>query len=122
MTWMGPGNADEVTVPDLVGLIVTHARDVAWAAGLVIAADDPDGPPVRALTWPGVWVVTAQRPAPGSRMRRRGSLVVEFKELPDDGAGDREPRRPPPELNVLAAEPAPEADLGQPGGRLLPPH
>ncbi|MDH6109362.1 hypothetical protein P3T36_000134 [Kitasatospora sp. MAP12-15] len=89
MAWIGPSNADEVTVPDIVGLIVTHAREVAWEAGLVIASDDPDGPPVRALTWPGVWVVTAQRPAPGSRMRRRGSLVVEFKELPGGEAGDR---------------------------------
>ncbi|MGW2645045.1 hypothetical protein ACWC2T_08995 [Streptomyces sp. NPDC001393] len=120
MTWTGPGNADEVTVPDVVGLIVTRARDVAWEAGLVIAAGDPDGPPVRALTWPGVWVVTAQRPAPGSRMRRRGSLVIDFKELPDGESGDREPRRPSPDLDVLAAELDPEAEptpLDTPGGR-----
>jgi hypothetical protein len=88
---MGPSNADEVTVPDIVGLIVTHARKVAWEAGLVIASSDPDGPPVGALTWPGVWVVTAQHPAAGSLMRRRGSLVIEFKELPGGEAGDREP-------------------------------
>lgn len=121
MTWIGPSNADEVTVPDVVGLIVAHARDVTWEAGLAIATDDPDGPPVRALTWPGVWVVTAQHPAPGSRMRRRGSLVIDFKELPGGNAGDREPGRPPPPLDVLAAELDPEADPDQPGERLWPP-
>ncbi|MFD9575824.1 PASTA domain-containing protein [Streptomyces sp. NPDC059982] len=81
MSWLGPSTADEVTVPDVVGLIVTEARKVAWEAGVVIAASDPDGPPVGALTWPGVWVVTAQSPAPGSRMRRLGSLVIEFREV-----------------------------------------
>ncbi|MEU9005205.1 PASTA domain-containing protein [Streptomyces sp. NPDC048551] len=81
MSWLGPGTADEVTVPDVVGLIVTEARKVAWEAGVVIAPSDPDGPPVGALTWPGVWVVTAQSPAPGSRMRRLGSLVIEFREV-----------------------------------------
>ncbi|MDH6576618.1 PASTA domain-containing protein [Kitasatospora sp. MAP5-34] len=96
MSWMGPSTADEVTVPDIVGLIVTDARKVAWEAGVVIAAADPDGPPVRALTWPGVWVVTAQTPAPGSRMRRRGSLVIEFRKVPGGEAGDREPRPPSP--------------------------
>ncbi|MEU3721512.1 PASTA domain-containing protein [Streptomyces sp. NPDC031705] len=82
MSWVGPDTADEVSVPDLVGLIVTDARKVAWEAGLVIAAADPDGPPVGALTWPGVWRVTAQSPAPGSRMRRMGSLVIEFCKVP----------------------------------------
>lgn len=88
MSWTGPSTADEVTVPDIVGLTVTHARKVAWQAGVVIAAADPDGPPLRALTWPGVWVVTAQHPAPGSRMRRRGSLVVEFEQVRDGGTPD----------------------------------
>ncbi|MEU8466289.1 PASTA domain-containing protein [Streptomyces sp. NPDC029003] len=87
MSWLGPSTADEVAVPDVVGLIVTEARKVAWEAGVVIAASDPDGPPVGALTWPGVWVVTAQSPAPGSRMRRLGSLVIEFREVQvPDGA------------------------------------
>jgi len=122
MTWIGPSTADEVTVPDVVGLIVTRAREVAWEAGLVIAAGDPDGPPVGALTWPGVWVVTAQRPAPGARMRHRGSLVIEFKELPGGSAGDREPLRPPPHPDELTAERDPEADSDQPGEPLWPPH
>ncbi|MGW1165421.1 hypothetical protein ACWD42_08160, partial [Streptomyces sp. NPDC002550] len=45
-------------------------------------------------TWPGAWVVTARRPTPGSRMRRRGSLAIHFEELPGGDAGNREPRRP----------------------------
>ncbi|MET9614071.1 PASTA domain-containing protein [Kitasatospora indigofera] len=52
-------------MPGIVGLTVPHAREVAWEAGLVIAADDPDGPPAGAPAWPGVWLVTAQDPAPG---------------------------------------------------------
>ncbi|MFG2623306.1 PASTA domain-containing protein [Streptomyces sp. NPDC048507] len=83
MSWLGPSTADEVTVPDVVGLTVAEARTVAWEAGVVIAAADPDGPPVAALTWPGVWMVTAQNPGPGSRMRRLGSLVIEFREVAD---------------------------------------
>ena len=105
MTWIGPSTADEVTVPNVVGLTVREARRVAWEAGVVVAAADPDGPPLGALTWPGVWVVTAQRPAPGSVLRRRGSLVVEFREWSGgDEAGDREPRRPLPPLDALGAE------------------
>jgi hypothetical protein len=122
MTWIGPSNLVEVTVPDVVGLLVTQARSVAHQAGLALAAGDPDGPPLGALTWPGVWVVTAQTPAPGSRMRRWGSMVIDFRELPGGTAGDREPRRPPPCPDDLAAEPEPEASRDQPGERLRPPH
>lgn len=121
MTWIGPSNSAEVTVPDVVGLIVTHARAVASKAGLALATDDPDGPPVGALTWPGVWLVTAQRPAAGTRMRRWGSLVIDFRELPGGTAGDREPRRPPPHPDELAAEADGEADPDQPGERVSPP-
>lgn len=83
MSWMGPSSGDEVTVPDLVGMTVADARRAAFDAGLVAAAADPDGPPLGALTWPGVWLVTSQSPAPGSRMRRWGSLVVGFAEVPE---------------------------------------
>ncbi|MER8186826.1 PASTA domain-containing protein [Kitasatospora sp. NPDC094015] len=89
MSWIGPSNADVVTVPDVVGLTVTDARKVAWEAGVVIAATDPDGPPVGALTWPGVWVVTAQTPAPGARLHRRGSVAIEFRRARPD-------EQPPP--------------------------
>ncbi|MEV4555437.1 PASTA domain-containing protein [Kitasatospora sp. NPDC049285] len=84
MSWIGPATADEVTVPDVVGLLVPRARTLARQAGVVITAPDPDGPPLSALTWPGTWRVTAQSPAAGTRMRRRGSLAVECERLPDD--------------------------------------
>ena len=103
--WIGPSNAEEVKVPNLVGLTVSAARKFAGDAGVVIAAEDPDGPPLSALTWPGVWVVTAQRPAAGAVLRRLGSVVVEFEQAsPGDEAGDREPRLPLPPLNALGGE------------------
>jgi len=72
---------------------------------VVIAAEDPDGPPLGSLTWPGVWVVTAQRPAPGAILRRRGSVVVDFEQAsPGDEAGDQEPRSPLPPPNALGGE------------------
>jgi hypothetical protein len=87
MTWLGPESAAPVTVPDVVGLEVSAARKVAWEAGVVLVAADPDGPPLGALTWPGVWTVTAQSLAPGSPMRYRGSLAVEYRPGgPTDGS------------------------------------
>ncbi|BFV59955.1 hypothetical protein KCMC57_up50590 [Kitasatospora sp. CMC57] len=59
MTWNGPGTAREVTVPDIVGLTLPQARKAVSEAGVAAVAPDPDGPPLGALTWPGVWVVTA---------------------------------------------------------------
>ncbi len=82
MTWAGPSGAPETRVPDLVGLSVPAARMRAREAGLTIATADPDGPPLSAYTWPGRYVVTAQQPAPGSVLRRRGSVVVDFKPAP----------------------------------------
>src|SRR4051794_29133917 len=78
-TWVGPSSAEAVKVPNLVGLTVPRARKLAWDAGVVLAAEDPDGPPLGALTWPGIWVVTAQHPVAGTVLRRRGSVVVGFE-------------------------------------------
>jgi hypothetical protein len=103
--WVGPSSADEVKVPNLVGLTVPAARKLAWDAGVVIAAENPDGPPLGALTWPGVWMVTAQHPMAGAVLRRRGSVVVDFEQRsPGKDAGDREPRLPLPPSNVLGGE------------------
>jgi hypothetical protein len=85
--WIGPSSAEEVTVPHLVGLTVATARKVAWDAGVVIAAEDPDGPPLGALTWPGVWIVTGQRPPAGAVLRRQGSVVVDFEQTSAGGEG-----------------------------------
>lgn len=119
MTWLGPESARSVVVPDVVGLEVSIARKVAWEAGVVLAAADPDGPSLRALTWPGEWTVTGQDLEPGSVMRYRGSLVIRFRPgRPSDGptdtppspggtgdeSGDREPRMPKPSPGTLGAE------------------
>jgi hypothetical protein len=102
--WNGPSSNEEVKVPNLIGLTATTARDVAVKAGLVITAEDPDGPPFSALTWHGIWLVTAQHPAAGTAMRRYGSVVVDFRAVPGNEAGDREPRFPLPPLDVLGGE------------------
>jgi hypothetical protein len=94
MTWMGPETAAPVVVPDVVGLEVTAARKVAWEAGVVLVATDPDGPPLAALTWPGVWTVTTQSLVPGSAMRKRGSLAVECRPGGPSGGSSDAPRSP----------------------------
>jgi hypothetical protein len=109
VTWMGPASEEETEVPDVVGLTVAAAYQAATDRGLKLAAADPDGPPLSALTWPGVWLITDQQPAAGAMLRRKGSMVVVFEQTPDDLAGDREPRRPLPRLDGLNAELDPAA-------------
>jgi hypothetical protein len=82
----GRGEPDQVEVPLLVGMIVAEARQAGHRAGLVVVSADVDGPPLGALTWPGTWMVTAQRPAPGAWLARWDNVVIEFEELP--GGGD----------------------------------
>jgi hypothetical protein len=76
-----PGDVGQVVVPDLVGLGVPEARRKGHEAGLVVVSADPDGTPLGGLTWPGIWIVTAQHPAPGARLSRWDNLVIEFEEL-----------------------------------------
>ena len=105
----------EVEVPQLVGMDVRDARQAGHHAGLVVVSADVDGPPRGALTWPGVWIVTAQRPAPGTWLPRWATVVIEFEELPGgEHAGDREPRIPRPGAGSLAEElPSPEESAQQ---------
>jgi hypothetical protein len=98
-------HADVVAVPDVVGITIWDARRVASEAGVALAQPDPDGPPLGALTWPGVWLITEQQPLPGSRVYRWDSVRVRFRSVDDDGmAGAREPLRPLPDPDVLTAE------------------
>ena len=100
--------AGRVEVPQLVGLVVRDAREAGRQAGVVVVSADLDGPPLGGLTWPGVWIVTGQRPAPGSRVPRWANVVIEFEELRGGGhAGDREPRLPRPDPGALVAEAEP---------------
>lgn len=74
---MAERSADRVTVPDVVGFPFHVGRDVASDAGVVLANPDPDGPPIAALTWPGLYYITSQSPAAGSTVYRWDSVVVE---------------------------------------------
>ncbi|MEU4764539.1 PASTA domain-containing protein [Actinosynnema sp. NPDC023794] len=96
----------DAEVPHLVGLTVRQARQTGHDAGVVVTSRDVDGPPLGALTWPGTWVVTAQDPTAGRRVRRGATVVIDFEERPDEGgAGDREPRHPPPVRDEVQADP-----------------
>lgn len=94
-----------VTVPSLLAMTVSEARSKGQHSGVVVTSADADGPPLGALTWPGTWIVTAQRPIAGARVARWSMVAVEFKERPGGGgAGDREPRVPLPEPPAMTAE------------------
>jgi beta-lactam-binding protein with PASTA domain len=96
---------DEVVVPDVVGMALSEARQIAGEAGLALAQPDPDGPPLGALTWPGEYVVTSQDPPPGARLWRWDAVVVTWSALDrGDPAGVREPRRPKPSLTPMGVE------------------
>ncbi len=89
----------------MIGVDVGEAQRVARASGLVLSSGAQDGPPLSELTWPGVWVVTAQLPPARTAVDRGSVVLVEFERLPGaGGAGDREPRRPLPAPDELRAE------------------
>jgi hypothetical protein len=114
MARRGAGDTGQVEVPDLAGMMVADARRKGHEAGLVVVSADPDGAPLAGLTWPGIWIVTAQHPAPGTRLSRWDNLRIEFEELRGgEGAGDREPRIPLPDPGALAAEAEPPAGPGK---------
>jgi hypothetical protein len=99
------GEAGQVEVPQLIGMVVADARRAGHQAGVVVVSADVDGPPLGDLSWPGIWIVTAQRPAPGTCVRRWDNVVIEFEELRGgEDAGDREPRIPLPDPGALASE------------------
>src|SRR4051794_18400962 len=108
----GSQQNDPVVVPDVVGLTVAEGRRIAEAAGVALAQPDADGPPLAALTWPGVWLITDQDPTAGTTVRRWDSVRVRFGEVTGDGlSGVREPHRPAPDPDGLTASRAcPEAD------------
>ncbi len=111
----GGGEAGQVEVPQMIGMIVADARQACHQAGVVVVSADVDGPPLGGLTWPGIWIVTAQCPAPGTCLHRWDNVVVEFEELRgDDDAGVREPRIPLPDPGAVASEVEPP---DQPGTR-----
>lgn len=67
-------------MPDVVGLPFHVGRDIADDAGVTLANPDPDGPPIGALAWPGLFYITSQRPLPGVEVFRWTSVAVEITE------------------------------------------
>jgi hypothetical protein len=95
--------ASTLTVPNVVGLEWTKARDVLTGKGLVPINADPGSP-----TAPGneSWIVTDQSPESGARVKA-GSLIRLWLKG-DGGAGVREPRRPQPTpISARAMRPEP---------------
>ena len=90
-------------MPDLVGLPVPLAREVGHEAALVVVAADVDGPALGALTWPGLWLVTSQEPAAGTRVATWEYVRVTFRRADGDEAGDPVPRLPSPAPDDLTA-------------------
>lgn len=89
--------ADRVTVPDVVGMPFHVGRDIASAAGVVLANPDPDGPPIAALTWPGLFYITSQNPSAGTELYRWDSVAVEVSAhgTAESGAISDTPPLPP---------------------------
>ncbi|GAA1996145.1 PASTA domain-containing protein [Nakamurella flavida] len=96
-----------VPVPDVVGLPLEAARSVVVSSELLVAAPDPDGPPLDALAGPAA-VVTAQDPAPGGIVERESAVRLWV----DSGGGAvREPLTPAPlEHDGLGLDPVTRAD------------
>lgn len=63
-------------VPDLVGMAYHDARDLVSGMGVALASPDPDGPPIGALAWPGLFFVTTQSPAPGTVLEVGDSIKI----------------------------------------------
>ena len=96
--------SDVAVVPAVVGLTVRDAIEYACWAEVGIGGS-PDGPPLESLVYPcDEFVVTSQTPAPGTRLRRYETVVVEWAPIGGDGAGVREPRRPLPPTVSFEAE------------------
>ncbi len=91
------GERRRVVVPDFVGEPVHVAMEAAAEVGLVLVGPDPDGPSLRALTWPGLFWVTAQWTLPGIAVEWGSEVEVDFIEDGESrsdvraGAGDPVP-------------------------------
>ena len=103
MRSMAERRADNDTVaPDLIGLDVDSARSVCSEAHLIAVGSNSDGI-LGSQTWPGLWIVTDQRPDLGVTVARGDAVVIEFRKQGGGEAGDREPRNPIPSANPISA-------------------
>jgi hypothetical protein len=81
---------EKVLVPALVGLDVSDAHQLAFAARVVAVAPDPDKP------LPITGTVTAQAPAPGTRVVPAAPIVIAVDPGGGGGGGGRLVEPPPP--------------------------
>jgi hypothetical protein len=65
-----------LVVPKLVGMAFHDARDLVAEIGVALANPDPDGPPIGALAWPGLFYVATQSPQPGADISPGDSIRV----------------------------------------------
>ena len=77
-------------MPALVGLEVSDAHDLAFAARVVAVAVDPAAP------LPVTGVVTAQAPSAGTRVDPGDTVQIVVESGPDDGGGGGKLVIPPP--------------------------
>ncbi|MFE7845722.1 hypothetical protein ACFUTX_11100 [Microbacterium sp. NPDC057407] len=99
--------ADVVVVPDVVGLPFHVGRDIAADAGVTLANPDPDGPPIGALAWPGLYYITSQSPGAGAKAYRWDSVAVEIiaHGEADSSAAWIQPEQPPADAAHAVPEP-----------------
>ena len=111
--------ADIVTVPDVVGLPFPVGRDLAVEAGVSLANPDPDGPPIGALAWPGLFYITSQHPEPGTEVHRWDSVAVEISAHGTAGSGTlaSAPGPLPPDAAAARAENESFVDLSDVDGQ-----
>jgi hypothetical protein len=94
-----------VDTPNVVGVVVAEAVELGREAGVVVTSGQLDGPPLAALTWPGLWLVEAQDPQPGTPVSRGSVLRITFRnDGGGDEGGDREPRLPSPDPGHLETQ------------------
>lgn len=86
-----------VVVPNVVGMLFHVGRDIAVDSGVTLANPDPDGPPIAALAWPGLFYITWQEPPAGSELNQWDSVRVEVIEhgSSQNGAMTQVPSAPP---------------------------
>lgn len=83
-------------MPDVVGMAFQDARELADRLRLVLASEDPDGPPIGVFAWPGLFFVTSQDPPAGSDLGEWESIRVTLVKDEDGKAGVPGRVVPPP--------------------------
>lgn len=89
-------------VPALVGQPFHVARDLAAERELAIAGLDPDGPPIGAVAWPGLWYITSQDPAEGTRLAAWESVRVTVEQHGNEDGQPAVVSPPPGSLSATA--------------------